>query len=220
MRLSIAAIFTVFVSLALAQYLYDDWSDGNADGWVEMDSLVTYEVTDSLTYRFSYQGGQEANGLSYWGTEMPNADYQILTHFMGHGPTDYVGAEARFDPTVKTGYVAYASYEDDEFVIAKYTPGYVVLAYMSFSLEYDVAYSMKLNLNGTELKAKIWLMDETEPSGWMLETTDSQFTDPLYVLLEAFRTPQGTFDAEFYSILVEDVSALEQSTWGAIKYSF
>jgi hypothetical protein len=221
MKLVLVICLALFASLVQAQtYLFDDFSDGNADGWVEDSTGATYEVTDSLTYRFSYSGGQDIFAHSYWGTVMPAADYTIIVNFVGHGPTTHIGFNGRLDPGQMTAYVAYADYGSDDLVICKYDPAYVELATATFNFAYDTGYCLKFDLSGTTLSAKVWEMGGTEPTSWMVQTTDGDFTDPGYVALEAFRAPSGSFRADFYDVFAGDISALDQSTWGAIKATF
>lgn len=213
----------LLVPLAQAQttYLWDDFNDGDADGWIEMATGATYEVTDSLTYRMSYQGGSDEFALSYWGTLMPAPDYTMLVDFVGHGPTTHVGFDARYDPGPMTCYTVYANYGTDDFYIGKYTPGFILLTIMTYDFEYDVAYSVKFYLSANTLRAKVWETGTSEPD-WMLTTTDSDISDAGYIGLECFRNPQGSFSCDFDNVLVADSipSVFNQTTWGAIKTVF
>jgi len=209
--------------LAQAQttYLWDDFNDGDADGWVEMATGATYEVTDSLTYRMSYQGGSDEYALSYWGTLMPVPDYTMLTDFVGHGPTTHVGLDVRFDHATGYSYTVYADYGDDDFIISKYTPDYIELLVMPFDFVYDQPYTMKFYCSGDSLKAKVWETGTSEPD-WMLLTADSDITAPGYVALECMRNPSGSFSCDFDNVLVAESipSVFSQTTWGAIKTVF
>ena len=222
MRLWIALLLVLVpVSAAQMIYLWDDWSDGNANGWVEAPGAVTYEVTDSLTYRFSYTGSGDEEGVSYWGEMMPDPDYTILSEFVAHPYVTHVGFDARLDSLTKWSYTAYADYLNNSLRIAKYNPGYQVLASTSYDFEYDVRYCIKFGVYGTSLMAKVWEYGSSEP-GWLIQTTDSDINDPYFVGLECFRNPSGSFAGDFYYIMVADTipNVLEQGTWGAIKTVF
>jgi hypothetical protein len=224
MKLGYIVVAVLIASLARAQttYLWDGWNDGDADGWVEASGNVTYEVTDSLTYRFSYSGSGDEEGISYWGMMMPDPDYTVLSEFTGHDNTSHIGFDARFDAvSTKWSYTVYVNYLTDQFFIAKYTPGFEVLVTMYYDFVYGQHYCMKFGVYGTSLMAKVWEYGESEP-GWLIQTTDVDINDPYYVGLECFTNPSGSFAGDFYYIMVADSipDVLEQTTWGDIKASF
>jgi hypothetical protein len=215
--------FLVLVSMVAAQtvYLWDDWGDGDANGWVELATAASYEVTDSLTYRFSYDGSGDEFGLSYWGMAMPDPDYMILGEFVAHTPTTHVGFYARYDPTSELSYSAYADYNSDDLSICKRTPDFSVVSHVSYDFMYLQRYCLKFAVYGTSLMAKVWQYGESEPD-WMIQTTDGDITAAQHVGLEVMNIPNGSFAGDFYYVMVADSipNALDQNTWGQIKTVF
>lgn len=209
--------------LAQATYLWEDFNDGDADGWVEWpDYLVaSYEVTDSLTYHMHYIGSDSEWALAYWDVQMPSSDYTMLMDFVAYSPTSHVGIDGRLD-LEGPAYVAYAHYYSDILVIGKYNNGWTTLDAYSFNFAWGTHYRMKFRVESNVLYAKAWEMGSAEPVNWQVAATDNDLAGPGYIGLECGHNPSGSFSAEFDNILVAEYipTALQQTTWGMIKAAF
>lgn len=92
-------------------------------------------------------------------------------------------ARAFEDSNGEDGYWLYLSTTTHELGLARRVNGAVtVIATYELDKEEqiylsdDVWYCIRFQVNGTDLKGKIWRADEDEPGGWQIEETDSNVT--------------------------------------------
>lgn len=124
--------------------------------------------------------------IDEWTTEMWGGD-EFYINEGGVGVGNIGGAAVRLDSTSGQGYFAYL-YNGESFRLASWSPltGLVVLAEVAFAHEPGVYYNIVLEANGTALNAKVWegnpnippgvADDENEPVGWMISTTDLDYS--------------------------------------------
>ena len=83
------------------------------------------------------------------------------------------------DDTTENGYVTYI-FESDELHITRYLSGSGLnLTFVQLGAGFLVSgeyYWLRFRVSGSDLKSKIWKDGEEEPSGWTVETTDSNIT--------------------------------------------
>lgn len=222
MRYLILLLVAFPLLFAQTTYLWEDFNDGNADGWIETsdDSLASFEVTANLMYHMYYTGSDEVWAIAYWNSEMPSADYTILADFTAHGATTHIGLSGRYDAQEGSGYVAYAHYSLDLLAVGKYTPAWTTLGTLNYNFTSDQYYQMKFRIASDSLFAKVWELNGTEP-GWQIIVTDSDLAGPGHVALECGQHPSGPFSGEFDNILVADsiAEAMNPATWAGIKSS-
>lgn len=76
--------------------------------------------------------------------------------------------------------------------------------------------SIRYQVNGTSLKAKIWLtFEEDEPASWDIDTTDSSITTGDWTGIEALMSSSATsFDIE--ALHISDVPGTTEASWNQV----
>lgn len=113
------------------------------------------------------------------GNTKQHSDGEIIIKAMSESTTNnQIRAHLRTDGVSgdETGYFA-ELYSGDTFRIVKYTPGTTVIQSFSYNWSANVWYWIRFQAIGQELKAKVWRYDEEEPEIWMIETTDSDYSE-------------------------------------------
>lgn len=207
----------------------DDFNDGNADGWTELEPEGTYIVNDSLRYELSYPGTGNVDPVVVRGDSanyyMTTTDYSVLVEVIAHDPTDYSGVAVRVMGFF-TGYVAWIRYEYDDICIFRHDApeSYVILAYSSCGpLEYGEAYWVRFECEGSVLRAKLWQGTVgDEPASWLLSAVDNTYLNNGCMAMISSHDNGGSCDSEFDNVVVTAVEpgALNQETWAAVKSTF
>lgn len=226
-------LFTVVLVLCLsvlnAQTVLfeDDFTDGNADGWIEWDTLATYEVNGDLRYQLSYSGADDVDGIAArgdLGSVMSTNNYSVRVKAIAHSPTDYIGVGLRLTQQLQ-GYVAYLRILYNDVCICRHESEYI---YDFIGIEniatvnYDEPYWIRFKCENEFLMVKVWQgQSYEEPDEWLLVTSDTTYSNNGCAVLASANHLEGACDTEFDNVQVIGYpTSLEQSTWGQIKAIF
>ena len=206
----------------------DDFDDGAADGWFELPTGATYEVTDGW-YHFLMDAPDDAVAGSSSGDQsgsMSVPDYSLRAALIidaGLG-----GLATRFTGISWQGYIVALEPEMDMAAIIR-CDGFSVeptaLAILPITIELGQVYWVRFEVSGDLLGAKIWQGTvEDEPSEWMLLAQDGTYSSPGSIGLGALDSAEGgtaSLDCSFDEVAVTDELSLELDpvTWAEIKAS-
>jgi hypothetical protein len=226
MKLSIIHLFTLF-GLALCTVLVsDDFSDGNADGWIEMPTGATYAV---ISGRYCFQDSAQdsaygASAISDMVGGMSVSDYTCrFNTVLDDG--DIVGGVIRTNPYLEHGYALFLNYSAQMIYLLKATAigQGEVLSILPYTLTAGQEYWVRLEMSGEMIGARLWTGTAgDEPSGWDLTAVDSSFPDAGYFVLFGWTSDSGhvcQMDASFDDVEISDETTMElySSTWADLK---
>jgi hypothetical protein len=219
------------VPLCWGQILFDDdFDDGDADGWYEVDTGCSYTVNGDFRYEFAYEEGSDDDFcLAYrgdLGQVMSTRDYSVMVETIAHSPTNRIGIGVRFNPGTYTSYTAYLNHTTGTYYIIRYDSfnDYEVLSpSMSYpgGFDHGTSYWVRFQCHADTFKVKIWEGGPSqEPENWMMTRTDDTYYVYGAAYVEAFSNPADDFNAEFDNVEVTWEVGLEPETWAGIKASF
>lgn len=220
------------ILLAQDSLLFEDnFNDGNADGWFEYASGVTYSVTTNLRYEMTYSGTQDVFGFSYRGDNgitMSEQDYSVVFKTIAHDPTSQVAVDIRYSEADWTSYALCLNFEFGSSYIVRWdsSSDWTRISdyfYYPDGYDYEISYWVRFECIGGLLRAKIWEGGSSaEPAEWDITTTDSTYINNGCMALEVSSTdPVTEFTAEFDNVVVTGFPVgFENTTWGAIKNAF
>lgn len=224
-RILLPALLLVCAASAQEVLFTDDFSDGVADGWIELVTGAHYEVVDQCYCISGDPGIDQGSSFNSDGAMgMSKPDYSIYASFTAHDPTHGVLLYVRTNYSEMTGYFFYLRVYQNELRICRYdgTTWYILVQQSDFNLEYDQVYRARFMCVDSSLMAKVWQGEYSdEPTEWDLTVQDDTYVDAGYFGIGAANIGGGTgFDAEFDDILVigheTDFTA---ATWASIKAS-
>ncbi len=229
MKVILTALILVSGGIAFAEILFeDDFSDGDADGWLEWTSgygaNAQYNVVDE-EYVLSNSGTGWIPAASHNGDQsgmMSTPDYSIVTQIT---PVSCfrAGILARgYIPTF-TGYLLVIIPSTNTFGISKLTSsGPEMITSLSMPLSYNQTYWVRFQVEGTTLSGKIWQGTVgDEPADWQVTCSNSLYTGA--GRMGCFCCTFGTDDKAILNVRYDNISvsstgsSLESSTWASIK---
>ncbi len=229
-KFTIALLILPAILFAEDILFQDDFSDGNADGWIAMFGEGSYFVNDSLRYDVSYTGTGYVYPCVVRGDSssvyMTENDYSVLLETVIHSPSQYAGVYARgtFD---ETGYVLWLRNTLDDVSIFRHDGQsiYTAIGSVYFPLDYDTHYWMRFQCEGGLLCGKVWQGDVgDEPADWLLSVFDYTYDNYGFTgfVTGRYSTSPGSSHSEFDNVVVTTVTpgAIEQITWAGIKTTF
>ena len=217
------------IGISTGEILFsDDFEDGNADGWTELNTGATYFVSGGW-YHFVHSAPDDCSAGSYSGDiggAMSIADYSILVEVQpkeGEG-----GPWARLGAGALTGYWFIINPEIDVVAIVRSDGAGppIVLTATTMSLQYQEFYWMRFEIDGAVMGGKVWTgTPADEPATWLLLANDATYSDPGSVCLFSHDNNEGgdaSLHFEWDNIEVSDDITLElpAGTWAGIKTSF
>jgi hypothetical protein len=204
---------------------FDDFSDGVADGWTELQTGATYFVSGGW-YHMIHTGPDLVTAGSFNGDQagsMSVADYSLLTEI--YPRAGEAGPRVRFDPADLTGYWLMMDPASDTVALARMDPSGppVVLTSTTMVLEYYEYYWMRIEINESMIGGKVWQGTAgDEPSTWLLTAADATYATPGSICMFC-RNEDSTASIhnDFDNIEVRDdvTVSLDAETWGGIKAS-
>ena len=153
---------------------FDDFQDGNADGWNPAKGTWGV-VDDGGNFIYRYTGGGANWALSY----VPLAgvsDLDYIARVRASASTNWIGLAFRIqDPnnflnfyeSKDVNLFKLARIVNDNHVINPSTPAYVMDA--------NSWYWLRLQALGNTVRARIWLDGVSEPSTWMINSTETMY---------------------------------------------
>ncbi len=197
----------------------DDFEDGNADGWQEL-SMVEYTVEEGM---YHFHGGYEENhGIAARadGDSMSTPDYAAVC-LVRPEVCYFAGSMVRFDPEAPYNLMLVLSSLHQALVIIRWDWSSIeLLDQASFGVSYGSDYMVRFECRGDVFRGRAWPAGETEPSGWMVQTTDPAGRPGSMALFAA--GVSGAHDVSL-SCRFDDVSVttlqsgLTPGSWGGIK---
>jgi streptogramin lyase len=150
------------------QSLWGTSSDGHVWGG-DANTVSVFSISNNT-------GLVAANSQNYsaiLGSSASNAQV-LFTGSMGKFTNSNIGGVLRFTD----GNNWYKAYIDGaNLVIQKKVAGTgTILATMAFAAQANTQYSIRFQVVGTALSAKVWASSGSEPTSWMLTATDSSLT--------------------------------------------
>ena len=172
------ACWTNFAEYSDGQQLHlADWNETLVIG----DRTVRWEATDDAgaeggrIARFDQPSGSSEGIALTWDCPGIQRNGEALAKVRLSEAPYIVGPMLRVSDL--GGYQARIFPSTNEFAIAKASPGsQEVIASTSVTLSAGSWYWVRFHVSGTTLSAKVWADGSSEPGGWMLETSDTQFT--------------------------------------------
>ncbi|HPF32106.1 MAG TPA: hypothetical protein PK907_03740 [Candidatus Sabulitectum sp.] len=207
--------------------LEDDFSDGNADGWRETEyGQCNYEVKEG---EYWINGMDDSWGLSTTGDSsgtMSVPDYSLVLRvepeYCGYaGPVvRYAGVNNYFAcllimPQSNMVYLADLNLSS----------GSHVLDYCSFTIDPEESYWMRLEVEGTQFRGRVWTgTPGDEPTEWMVSGTDNWVSDTGGIGIYCWSVSPVDEPLKSLSVYFDDVQvtgdlagAMEPVTWGGLK---
>lgn len=224
---TIALLILPAVLFAEEILFQDDFSDGNADGWMPLFGEGSYFVNDSLRYDISYSGPNHVTPAVVRGDSaniyMTVNDYSVLLEAVGYDPSDFIGIYIRGN-LGHEGYGLWLRYGFNDVSIFRHDgpSNYTPIGSVGFPLAYGEFYWLRLQAEGGLLNCKIWQGDVgDEPTDWLLTVFDYTYDNYGFTgfVTGRYSSSSGDSYAEFDNIVVTTVipEALEQTTWARIK---
>ena len=226
MKKAIVFVFVLSIIAVSDILIYDDFDDGNAEGWLEVPLGATYEVVGGR-YHFSHTTPDTAFAASLTGDQfgsMTVPSYSIRTKIEIESG-DVTGVIARYSIFSNSGYAVTLLTEFGGLLaISKMDQGELeVLAFSFTSIVQGQEYWVRFELNESDLGAKIWTGSVSlEPDNWLITVVDTAIQNPGSVGLLSIDENSGgtaTLSAWFDEFMVEDDLSLSLSpnTWASIK---
>jgi len=166
-------------------------SDGStaASPWV----LVTLSGSQSIQsnkWHIASGGSYAGTAMTYGATTYTDVDITVTVTMDAGGGEQYPGIGARMAggtngwaafTEVNNGYIAYFDTLTDHVAIAKETSGAVVGSPVTAALTLTggTTYKLRLQIIGTDIKAKGWDASGGEPGAWMVTMSDATYTSGL-----------------------------------------
>lgn len=235
-KLTVSLLPLVFIiGLSGAEILfYDDFSSGNADSWAEVQTSADYEVVKQNYYQYLTEPTQELRwAASFNGNNegvMTKENYSMLAEVTIYDGIAWIGTRFSYEFSehqceLWQGYGLRVSPAEDLISIGRFDDPFApdefvdVLSEDCMPLSFGDTYWLRLEVSGYVLKAKVWQGARSdEPEHWPLTCIDSSYYLPGSI---GVGSSGGLFLNKYNIVEVADIgtSALEQSTWGAIKSS-
>lgn len=179
-------------------------SDGNT--WSHLGGTSTLNIA-SNEGTVTGSGTNNAVALST-GT---NADQEGVVNVTLSGAADTGGVALRINGAGTTYYVARIGTFSNLIEVGKYVAGsFTSLDLQSFTYTTGVAYSIRFQVIGTALKARIWIAGNAEPGTWNSSITDSSISGAARYGLYA--NPFSTNGILFDHYSANDTSTITTST--------
>lgn len=228
-------LFVVVIALSIsitssAEILFfDDFDDGNADGWTEILSGSAYVVTSGW-YCFYNTGPDDVIAASFNGDEMGSMSVENYTLRTLVKPLlAESGLMVRFSAASWQGYLCLLNPESNTVFICRFDMASsppVVIGSTSCTMNYDEEIWVRFEVNSNLLGVKVWQGTRIEePSTWLLVVEDSTYPDAGSIGLYAHDAESGgtaTLEVDFDNVEVTDELnlVLDDTTWGEIKSLF
>lgn len=113
-----------------------------------------------------------------------NTDQEVLINvYQSSGNTDIVGAVLRYVDSTHFYYADIGNISGSiEIGVCTPGPTFTTIASAPFSSSFGTKYTLRFQVKGQTLKAKIWDASAAEPVGWSVQGTDSTLFSGLYGL--------------------------------------
>ncbi len=225
------ALLLVTGLMVNAEVLFeDDFSDGNADGWLEWSSgyaaNAQYNVINE-EYVLSNSGTGWLPAASHNGDQsgtMSTANYSIVAQIT---PVNCfrAGILVRgYLPSFR-GYLCVIIPSQNYFGISRLTSeGPQPITSINMSLYHNQTYWIRFQVEGTSLSGRIWQGTlEDEPASWQLTCSNSQYAEAGRI--GCFCCNFGSDDKALLNVRYDNISVssittnLDSSTWASIKSS-
>lgn len=231
MKVMLLALLLVTGLMVNADVLFeDDFSDGNADGWLQWTSgygaNAQYNVVEE-EYVLSNSGTGWLPAAAHNGDQngtMSTADYSIVAQIT---PVNCfrAGILARGYVPSFTGYLCIIIPSQNIFGISRLTSsGPQSIATINMPLYHNQTYWVRFQVEGTSLSGRIWQGTlENEPTDWQLSCSNSQYTTPGRI--GAFCCNFGTDEKALLNVRFDNITVsaittnLDSTTWASIKSS-
>ena len=225
MRLA-AVLLALAIPICAEVLLEDDFDDGDADGWLELPTGATYQVTDGR-YNFLQTSSDTVYAGSVTGDlygAMSVPDYSVLAKVEIEAGI-MAGLLSRFDFFSASGYLVSLLTESGGILaINRLDQGVPeILGYTVVQIVPEQEYWVRMEVAEGQIGAKIWTGGVSqEPANWNLTVMDATYSDAGSVGLFSMDVPEGgvaDMNAWFDDFSVEDETSLDfiGSTWGGIK---
>jgi hypothetical protein len=201
----------------------DDFNDGNADGWFELN-MIEYEVVDSMYY---FHGGYEENhGISFNGDNagfMSVPDYSAMCSVILE--TGYfIGMLTRFSEIAEYNLMLVLCPPTSELrLYSWHWTGLVLMDDAYFPVEYGQQYWLRFEAEGIHYRGKAWSGEPgDEPGTWMVSADDAGVTGAGSIALFCVGVSsdeKANLSGLFDDVVVSDPipSVLQSGTWGCLK---
>ncbi|NOQ21663.1 MAG: hypothetical protein GQ565_03290 [Candidatus Aegiribacteria sp.] len=221
---------TVITAAAFSNVLIsDDFSDGNADGWLELSTGASYAV-NAGRYCFSQTASDTAYALSMISdlpTSMSVSDYTCRANVIANEGS-MIGIAGRFNLMPTHGYGIFIEISDtNSNLVLVRIDGLgqgTTLALTPCQFVYGQEYWLRLEMNGHLIGGKYWAgTSGDEPYGWTLTATDDAYQDPgIFALFGYDSGDTATMDISFDNIEITDeiILDLQSSSWAFLKALF
>ncbi len=230
LMLLIAAILVISPAAYADILLEDDFSDGNADGWEEIQyGGGIYDVVEG-GYWFSgsaYSWGLSCTGDS--GGAMSVPDYSMVVRVVPECCA-HAGPVVRFSGVDNyfVGLLLQPDINRLNLFCLNRAAGSSVIDHCYFSIEPEESYWMRLEVEGNDYRGRAWTGEiGDEPAEWAVWATETRVGDTGGAGLYSHASYGSdrrlkTHSVRFDDVLVTDelIGAMEPLTWGGLKARF
>lgn len=169
----------------------------NSNGWgtASDGQAWTADATNGSFFSISGNAGKETagSGITYTGIL---GGTTLNAEVLLSGSSSLYSGSGNFGPVIRytdtnNWYKAYI--DGTTFYISKKVAGTQTnLATTSFTANTGTSYSIRFQVIGNALKARVWQTNQTEPSTWTLSTTDSSLSTAKNVGIRIFTNSSAT----------------------------
>lgn len=224
-------LLTVITAAAFSDVLiFDDFNDGNADGWLEMPTGASYTV-DEGRYCFSQTTPDSAYAISM-NSDLPGSmsvpDYTCRVNaILNEGIM--IGIVGRFNAILAQGYGIFIEVSDTYSNLILIRIDGIgqgeLLALVPCNFSYGQEYWFRLEVDGPLIGGKYWTgTSGDEPDIWNLTAKDSTYQDPgIFALFGYDSGDTAIMDISFDDVEITDETTLldlQNSSWAFLKAHF
>ena len=192
-------------------YFYDDFQDGDANGWTVTKGTWGM-VNDAGNYMYRYTGGGANWPLAYTSVPLSDLDYTARIRATDSPKTDWIGLAFRIlDPSTIPDFLTfYQSRDTNNFKYGVITNDNHAnpIASPGFTMPQNAWYRIRLQAVGSTVRARIWADGAAEPATWMISTTTTTYQSSTNIGLTLYF---HTTNADWDDIQVRRLVAVEPS---------
>lgn len=200
---------------------YDNFQDGNADGWTVADGTWVMGSEGPNSF-YRYTGGGTGWAITQATLPASNIDYLAKIRGTASPITNWIGLAFRIqDPANFLTF--YQSRDVNQFKLARIIGDNHQIYYLSpgYTMSADVWHWLRLQAVGSTVRARIWADGSAEPSTWTIDTTETTFQSSTNIGLTLYN---HTTNADWDDIQVRRLVAVEPtvtlSPWGDNTYDY
>lgn len=217
-----SAILFIMAAVAAGDQVlfYDDFDDGNADGWTE-EGTTEFDVVGGMYW---LHGGEACSGITWNGDAsgvMSVPDYSIRVECVPEVCTD-LAVVARFQSLDQSSYFLWFNVDWDVVYLMEYKTGQgSVIDQCGMEGIQGETYWLRLEVEGNDIRGKVWMGSAgDEPWDWIVSGTSTVATDPGSIGLFCIawvKTVGLSCYFDEVEVTVPGAGALDPSTWAGIK---